>query len=46
MFYDDENPESGETAGSNDFGPEFNLYLILHFKKYNNKIECARSSAG
>ena len=31
MFYDEENPESGETAGSNDFGPEFNLFLGFTF---------------
>ena len=31
MFYDEENPESGDTAGSNDFVPEFNLYLGFTF---------------
>ena len=31
MFYDEENPESGDIAGSNDFVPEFNLYLGFTF---------------
>ena len=31
MFYDEENPESGEAAGSNDFGPDFNLFLGFTF---------------
>jgi len=31
MFYDEENPESGEIAGSNDFGPDFNLFLGFTF---------------
>ena len=32
MFLDDEDdPNSGEEAGSNDFGPDFNLYIGFTF---------------